>query len=91
MLGNPDLSLLGLRPSQRHGGPCSEVWRAGGRSVYLKPESVEGPWPAGGKTSWGAVVVGVRTGWGELAAGLASGSTQSVCYAVPGLGCIYLC
>lgn len=34
---------------------------------------------------------GAWAGWGELAEGLASSSTQSVCYAVPGLDCIYLC
>lgn len=37
---------------------------------------------------WGGLL---RAGWGELAEGLASSSTQSVCYAVLGLACIYLC
>lgn len=36
-----------------------------GGSVYLRPESVEGPWPAGGKTSWGAVAVGCEQGGGS--------------------------
>lgn len=64
MLGNPDLSLcLGPRPSQHHGVLLWGLEGGGPRPLSIsRPESVEGPWPAGGKTSWGAWWWGCRQG-----------------------------
>lgn len=43
----------GLLPPQGLWGPHSEVKGEGSQSVYLRPVSVEGPWPAGGKQDGG--------------------------------------
>lgn len=88
--GNPSSLSRACCLRRGHGNPISEAQGKGSQSICLWPVCVEGPWPAGGKQVGGSVG-GLWAGWGELAEGLARSSTQSVCYAVPGLACIYLC
>lgn len=92
--GNP--SSPSLRPAAFPGPAGNPIPEAPGRgrSVHL-PRACVCVWRGPGlaeENKWGAVGGGLlRAGWGELAEGPAGSSTQSVCYAAPGLACIYLC